>query len=118
MNIQKAVAVSALALLTAAPLTAMADSGRKATQACIQAFVDTYVPKGRTVRLHVVEPPESPLHAFPRQYTIALSARLARSGLELASARCVASPRGDVIVLDSPPLESYAAKADFVVSLQ
>jgi len=118
MNIHKAVALSGLVALAAAPFVAQAGGPGKATDACIQAFVDQYVPKGHTVRVHKKMPVPSNLDSFVRRYTIALSATLATSGAELASARCVVSSGGEVIVLDSPPVASYAANADFAVKLK
>lgn len=118
MNIRKVVTLSSLIALAAAPFVAQADGPEKATDACIQAFVDQYVPKGHTVRVHKKMPVPSNLDSYVRRYTIALSATLATSGTELASARCVVSSGGNVIVLDSPPVETYAANADFVVKLK
>ena len=116
MNIRKAVAASSLILLAATPWAAQAGEGR-ATDSCIKAFVDNYVPAGHKVTVRKSGPVATPLTYFVRQYTIALSAQYA-SGQEIATARCVANPRGDVIVLDRPPVESYVAKADVKVELK
>jgi hypothetical protein len=115
MNIRKAIAVSGLLVLAATPFATHAGGADRALNACVSAFVDTYVPD-RIVRVRKVHPPAGVLDIRTnrsRAYTIALSARGARSGELLAEARCVASGRGDVIVLDSPPAETYVAKADF-----
>ena len=112
MSIRRAVAVSGLIVLAAAPFAAQAEGSAKATQACIDAFVEAYVPEGHAVRVQTSEPAAGPLVYFVKQYTIALSAHYSRSGQEIAQARCVASRRGDVIVLDRPPVETYIAKAD------
>jgi hypothetical protein len=118
MNIRKVITLSGLVALAAAPFVAHADGPGKATDACIQAFVDQYVPKGHTVHVRKKMVAPSNLDSYMRRYTIALSATLATSGTELASARCVVSSGGNVIVLDSPPLETYASTADFVVKLK
>ena len=111
MSIRSALAISGLIALAATPLAAQADGSGRATDACIAAFVETYVPEGRTVRVHKSEPAAGPLAYYTKQYTIALSAHSA-SGVEIAQARCVASRRGDVIVLDRPLPETYVARAD------
>jgi len=55
--------------------------------------------------------------AHERQYTILLDARGKRSGELLAQASCVASRRGDVIVLESPAAPEQVAKADLRATL-
>ena len=118
MNISKAVAVSGLILVAAAPFAAQAGGMGKATDACVAAFVETYVPAGHKVRIQKGSYAGSPLEYSSKQYIVALSARFARSGQEIAQARCVASARGDVIVLDRPPPETYVARADVKVELK
>lgn len=116
MNIRKTVAVSGLLVLVAAPFATHAGGADNALNACVSAFVETYVPKDRIVRVRKTHPPASVFDIRTNRsgaYTIALSARGAKSGELLAEARCVASGRGDVIVLDNPPVETYVAKADF-----
>jgi len=102
MSIRSLVIVSGLLALTAAPLTARADGSDRAADACIQAFVDGYLPKDRQVKVRTVSPVSGPLGVYQKRYTIELSAHLARSGTELVTARCVASATGQVIALDSP----------------
>jgi hypothetical protein len=105
MSIRSLVVVSGLLALTAAPLTAHADGSDRAADACIQAFVDAYLPKNRQVKVRTVSPVSGPLGAYTKRYTIELSAHLSRSGTELATARCVASATGQVIALDSPTVD-------------
>ena len=101
MSIRSVVVVSGLLALSSAPLTAHADGSDRAADACIQAFVDAYLPKDRQLRIRTLSPVPGPLGAFTKRYTIDLSARLSRSGTELVTARCVASATGQVITLDS-----------------
>ena len=115
MNIGRKVALSGLLALAAIPFAAQADNADRAANACIKSFVETYLPKHQPVRIKKIEPVASPLRYYTNRfgtYTVALSARLSRSGEELAQARCVASARGEVIVMDSPPVATYAANAD------
>jgi hypothetical protein len=118
MNFRKMAAISSLVLLTAVPFAATAGSKDKATDACIQAFVDSHLPKGRTVRVHKKGHASSSVYAHVRQYTVTLSARLARSGTELATARCVVSHDGEVIALHSSPLANNVAQPVSLVSLK
>ncbi|MFC4309609.1 hypothetical protein ACFPN2_11010 [Steroidobacter flavus] len=117
MSIHKPLAVVSLAILASTPFLAQASPLHKATDACVSAFVDTYLPNAKKVRIRVVDGAASPLDYFPKQFTIALSA-YTRSGQEVATARCVASNKGQVIVLDNPPPAEYVASADFVVGLK
>lgn len=117
MSIRKPLAILSVAILAATPFLAQASPIGKATDACVQAFVDTYLPQARKVRVRIVDGAPAPLDYFPKRFTIALSAHT-RSGQELATARCVASGKGQVIVLDNPLPEEYVATADFVVGLK
>ena len=103
MNIRKVVAVTSLALLTAAPFATATDRAGKASDACIQAFVDSHLPKGHTVRVRKLAPPTSPLDSYAKRYTLDLSARLASSGTQLVTARCVVTTNGEVLALDRAP---------------
>lgn len=108
-------AVIGTLMLAATPLASHAGPNQ-AIDACVSTFVETYIPKDRVVRIRKQHPPAGPLDAMSYRknvYTIALSARGARSGQEIAQARCVVSKNGQVIVLDSPPANTYVAKADF-----
>ena len=93
MNIRKVAAVSSLALLIAAPFAARADAEGKAADACVQAFVDAYLPKGHTVRVRKTGAAASPLNIYSRRYTVELTAH---RGDELVTARCVADGGGVV----------------------
>ena len=101
MNIRTLVALSGLVALGAAPIAAQAYGSNTAADACVQAFVDTYLPKDRAVKLRWLAPAGSPLGNYARRYTIDLSARVSRNGNEIVSARCVASAGGRVIELAS-----------------
>jgi hypothetical protein len=117
MSFHKPLALVGVAILASTPFLAQASPLHKATNACVSAFVDTYLSQARKVRVRVVDGAASPLDYFPKQFTIALSA-YTRSGKEVATARCVASNKGQVLVLDNPPVEEYLATADFVVGLK
>lgn len=102
-------------VLAAAPIASHAGSN-KAINACVKSFVANYVPKDRVIRVHRYVPAPGPLSLLLDRkgtYTVALAARGKTSGKEIAQARCVANGRGDVIVLDSPPVDTYVADADF-----
>ncbi|HKE96056.1 MAG TPA: hypothetical protein VKB34_17240 [Povalibacter sp.] len=110
MSIRIPIAVSGLALLAALPFAAYAGAGARAADACVDAFVSTYVPKDRAVRVRIVEPAASPVDFFARRYTFALSASL-HNGEEFVTARCVANARGEVVVLDNPVVLASAKSA-------
>ena len=103
MNIRSLVAVSALVTLGVAPLAAQAHGSQKAADACIQAFVDNYLPKNHPVNVRRQLVPSSPLGTYAHEYTIDLSARLARSGNQLVSVRCTANSAGQIIAMEGPP---------------
>jgi hypothetical protein len=109
MNPPSLVAVSTLLALCAAPSTAQANGSDKAADACIQAFVDAYLPKDRTMKVRKLLPTAGPLSAYSKRYTIELSARLAHSGDELVMAHCVANAKGQVIELDALQAHSGVA---------
>jgi hypothetical protein len=104
MNIRIALAIPGLLALAAAPMTAQAYGSDTAANACVQAFVDTYLPKDRTVKLRRLSPVAGPLGNYTKRFTIDLSARLSRSGNEIVSARCVASADGRVLEMASLPV--------------
>lgn len=115
MNVRKTTAMIGTLMLAATPLASYAGPNQ-ALDACVKSFVETYIPKDRVVRVRKHQPPSGTFDILNYRkdvYTIALSARGARSGKEIAQARCVASKRGDVIVIDSPPVDTYVADADF-----
>jgi len=101
MNIRKVFAISGLALLAAAPFAAHAGAAAKANDACIQAFVDAYLPKDSAVRVRKAGPSASPLRIYSRQYTLDLSANVTATGNELVTARCVANLNGEVLKLQN-----------------
>jgi hypothetical protein len=101
MSIRKVAVLTSLALFTASPIVALADGKGRAADACIQAFIDSHVPKGRAVRVRKEGPPASSLYPHVRHYTVSLSARVSGSRAELATARCVANSNGEVVALDS-----------------
>jgi hypothetical protein len=110
-----------LVLLAAAPLAGHAQNGpAAAVDACVKSFVDGYLQNHPVKQIKKYIPPASPIDAYyaPRKYTVALSAYSVRSGDLLAQARCVASNKGVVIVLDNPPADEYVARADFAVSVR
>lgn len=111
-GIFSAAVVAAAVLATPA---AHAAPSSAAVNACVDAFVDTYLSKQKVVR---VRKPMEPLHSMSfiysaNKYTIALMARRNSDGEVLAQARCIASARGSVLVLDSPPIETYLSQASF-----
>ena len=109
----------ALLVFAAIPLTSQAapDSADTAIDACIKAFVSTYLPNHpvRTTK-SVTSQGAVPLVLQPRKYTIDLNARGAVSGALIAQARCIADARGLVLVLDTPPAND-SGHADFVATL-
>jgi len=114
----KALALSALLSLSATPYAAQAAGIDRAVGACVSAFVDRYLPD-RTVSVRKLLPAPGPLDMLVREnhYTIVIDARSKRSGEQLAQASCVASRRGDVIILESPLSPQFVAKADFRATL-
>lgn len=113
--------IFALVALAVVPFATQAEPrGDVVVDACVKAFVDTYLPAHPVKQVNKQAPAPGPVDTYyaPRQYLVALSARGARSGDLLAQARCVANRKGMVIVLDSPPVDEYVARADFVVSLR
>lgn len=118
MNLKSSVLT--LVVLAAAPFASQAQPGDAAVDACVKSFVDTYLPGHPVKQVSKRSPVQSTIemHYAPRQYTIALSAYGVRSGDLLAQARCVASKRGIVIVLDAPSADEYVARADYRVSLR
>lgn len=110
-----------LIALAAVPFASQAQPGADAAvDACVKSFADTYLPGHPVKHVSKRAPAAGPIDTYyaPRRYTISLSAYGARSGDLLAQARCVASRKGVVIVLDSPPAGEYVARADFAVSLR
>jgi hypothetical protein len=114
----KSLALAAVLSLTAAPFAAQAAGGDRALDACVSAFIDRYLPD-RKVTVRKEHPAESPLNVLARKdhYTVLIEARGKRSGAQLAQAQCIASRRGDVIVLDSSVALESVAKADFRATL-
>jgi len=118
MNIRKLVAISGLALLATAPFAANAGGAGKASDACVQAFVDAYLPKDKAVRVRKEGPTASPMHIYSRQYTIELSAHVSATGNELVTARCVANANGEVLTLANTTVEKKGAAPGFVATLK
>ena len=98
MSIRSRVFITGLVTL-AAPFAAQANGADRAADACIQAFVETYVPKDKQVQVRKLLAASGPTSLYSRRYTIDLSTRLTRDG-DALTARCVASPEGRVITLD------------------
>lgn len=114
-------AIFALVALAVVPFVTQAEPrGDAVVDACVKAFVDTYLPAHPVKQVNKQAPAPGPIDTYyaPRHYLIALSAHGVRSGNLLAQARCVANRRGVVIVLDNPPADEYVSRADFVVSLR
>jgi hypothetical protein len=116
--VSKTVALSALLGLTATPFTIQAAGGDRAVDACVSAFVDRYLPD-QPVTIRKLTSAPGPLDVLDHKnhYLIVLDARSKHSGELLAQAQCVASRRGDVIVLDNAVTPEFVAKADFRASL-
>ena len=115
MNIRKVLAISSLTLLTAVSFAARADAEGRASDACIQAFIDAYLPKDAVVRVRKEGPAAGPLRVYARQYTIALSAQLGVDG-GLITARCVANYSGEILILDGQTIEKSGAKPGLVAT--
>ena len=115
---QKTLALAALLGLSAIPFTAQAAGLDRAVDACVSAFAERYLPdRTVTVRKLVATPSPLEMMAHKDHYTIVLDARGKRSGELLAQASCIASRRGDVIVLESPVTGERLAQADFRATL-
>jgi len=114
----KSFALSALLSLTAIPLSSHAAGIDRAVDACVSAFVDRYLPD-RSVMIRKLLPAPGPLDVLSRRdnYTIAIDARSRHGGELLAQASCVASRRGDVIVLEDSTSPELVAKADLRATL-
>jgi hypothetical protein len=115
MNARRILITIGSLVLAVSPLASYASS-KQAIDACVKSFVETYVPKDRVVRIHKSQPTRGPLGILSDgkdTYTVALFARGARTGQQIAHARCVASTHGLVIVMDSPADDTYVATADF-----
>ena len=109
----------ALLVFAATPLTSQAatNGADTAIDACIKAFVSTYLPNHPVrVTKTVTTPSAVPLVLQPRKYTIDLNARGSVSGAVIAEARCIADNRGIVLILDTPPANDFG-NADFVARL-
>jgi hypothetical protein len=118
MAVRKILAGAVAMALSIAPFTTHASGADVAVNACVKSFIEANF-KDRMVRVRKDAYVPSP--AFPHTrdtYSVALTARGARSGELIAQARCVASRRGTVIVLDSPDPSTYVAKADFAVTVK
>src|SRR5262245_23054861 len=109
MKSRSLVAISCLVALGVAPLAAQAHGPQKAANACIQAFVDNYLPKNQPVNVRKYVTSSNPLSMYATRYTIELSARRSRASDVLVSVRCVANSAGQVIALEGPaPLHNGA----------
>lgn len=119
MKLKHTVLAAALAL--AVPLASQAQTAHSAAvNACVKSFAESHLSKYSVKRVRKDRAAASPLEAFykPSTYTIALAAYGAESGQLIAHARCVASGKGVVLVLDNPPAEEYVARADVSVALR
>ena len=119
MTVRRALAVAGAIALGFTSFAAHASGADVALDACVKSFADANL-KGRIVRVRK-QPFAAPSRLFPHTrdtYIVALTARGAQSGELIAQARCVASTRGSVIVLDSPDSSSYTAMADVAVTLK
>ena len=119
MRTSGAFCVAAAFACLVAPMASNADPASAAVDACVKSFIESNFTEDRVVQVRKRLEPTGSLHfIYPQpRYTIALTARGARSGEVLAQARCVAGARGNVIVLDSPPFDRYLANADFSVTV-
>jgi len=97
VNIRKVVALSSLVLFTGAPFAARAGAQNKASDACIQAFIDAYLPKDSVVRVRKVGSTAGHFQVYSRQYTVVLSAQLGGDEGGLVTVRCVATGNGVVL---------------------
>jgi len=100
MNIRNVVAIASLAACAAVPFAAHAGASQRASDACVQAFVDKYLPADSRVRVRKSGQPAGPLQIYARQFTLDLSAYTETRGNGLVSVRCVANANGEVLSLD------------------
>jgi hypothetical protein len=103
MKIRSLAALSGLVALSLAPVAAQAHGPQTAADACVQAFVDNYLPKNHPVNVRKQLAPSSPLAMYTTRYTIDLSAHLTRTGEQLVRVKCVASASGQILALEGPP---------------
>ncbi|PZN32578.1 MAG: hypothetical protein DIU71_07210 [Proteobacteria bacterium] len=119
MNIGKTVAIAGMFAVSAVPLAASAGPAQ-ALDACLESYVETYVPAGHPIKLIKQRERRAPFTEFSQSsgpYTIAIEARGTESGKLYGSARCIADARGHVIVMDTPPPHTYRALATFTAVL-
>lgn len=119
MSLKTTALIAAVVLgTTAFGNVARADAAH-ALDACVKSFVTGYLPDRVVRHVDKDQSTASAIQSFyVRKYTIALAAYGADSGTLIAQARCVASNRGHVIVLDNPPASEYVARADYAVTVR
>ncbi len=111
-------ALAALVALSATPLASEAGASKTALDACVNSFVDTYLPD-RTVHRVVVPTTIRPHTLYTaRDYSVHLTAHGSKSGELVAEAFCIANRNGIVVVLESPVVAQHKARADYVVSMR
>jgi hypothetical protein len=101
MSIRSVAGVLGLIALGAAPIAAQANGSAKAVDACVQAFVDNYLPKDQPVQVHKLSQSPGPLSLYTRHFTVSLTAHVSTNGTQLATARCVANSKGQVLELEA-----------------
>ena len=65
--------------------TVHANGADKAADACIQAFVDNYLPKDRLVTVHKLSRSTRTLNVYAKRHTLDLSARVGNGGRRIAT---------------------------------
>lgn len=101
----KLLSLAACAPLLAAPLTVHADA---AMDACIEAFISSTLPEDQPVQVRKNSNRDRPLAAYASTQQIELTARISRTGEQVAAATCIAD-RDGVIALKRAPSRQHAA---------
>ncbi len=100
MNARQLLLVTTLVATTTTPALSFADDAAT-MNACVKAFVSTYLPQVSKVRVQIDEPAMSRMVPRSRTYEIAVSARGLQSGREIAKATCVVNADGSITALNN-----------------
>ena len=107
---RKLILLSVTAPLFAAPAVSFADEAA-AMNACVNAFVNTSLPKEQKVRSTKLLTPRTPADLNSHTYRINLTANGVASGKQFAKSTCIVARDGTVISLDGKPVTIALAEA-------
>lgn len=100
MNARQLLLVTTLIATTATPALSFADDAAT-MNACVKAFLSTYLPQASKVRVQIDAPATSRMAPRSRTHEIALTARGMQSGREIAKATCVVDADGSITALNN-----------------